>query len=186
MSAALAAEAMARAREVPRSRAGRPGRPGRTPRSTIPTLPLQQSLVSASPMSKLPAEIHHESSEPFSTSLPDNTEPFSSPPVRPPEGFSPHQSNSEPYSSPGDNAFPEPFSPREHTDSSDPFPRRRNNGTLEPFTPQKRNDAPDTPSSRRGNTHKRAEEPPRDPNGKILCRFSSCAGLVFERRCEWR
>jgi hypothetical protein len=42
-------------------------------------------------------------------------------------------------------------------------------------------------SSRRGHTHKRNEEPPRDDQGKMICRFqNSCQGLSFDRKCEWR
>ncbi|KAF2665194.1 hypothetical protein BT63DRAFT_443459 [Microthyrium microscopicum] len=44
----------------------------------------------------------------------------------------------------------------------------------DPFTP------------RRGHTHKRPEEPPRNDLGKITCRFqNTCAGLTFDRKCEW-
>jgi hypothetical protein len=46
---------------------------------------------------------------------------------------------------------------------------------IEPFSP------------RRGFTHKRNEEPPRNEGGKMICRFqATCAGLTFDRRCEWR
>jgi len=39
---------------------------------------------------------------------------------------------------------------------------------------------------RRGHTLKRAEEPPKNDEGKMTCRFqSTCAGLTFDRRCEW-
>jgi hypothetical protein len=42
-------------------------------------------------------------------------------------------------------------------------------------------------SVRRGHTHKRHEEPPRDDQGKMICRFqNSCGGVSFERKCEWR
>ncbi|KAE9969924.1 hypothetical protein EG328_006605 [Venturia inaequalis] len=41
-------------------------------------------------------------------------------------------------------------------------------------------------SPRRGYTHKRSEEPQRNDQGKMICKFqSSCAHLTFERRCEW-
>jgi hypothetical protein len=46
---------------------------------------------------------------------------------------------------------------------------------LDPFTP------------RRGHAHKRAEEPPRNDEGKFICRFqNTCGGQTFERKCEWR
>ena len=42
-------------------------------------------------------------------------------------------------------------------------------------------------SPRRGFTHKRSEEPQRNGLGKMICKFqSTCSGLTFERRCEWR
>lgn len=42
-------------------------------------------------------------------------------------------------------------------------------------------------SPRRGFTHKRLEDPPRNPQGKFLCKFqNTCANLTFDRRCEWR
>jgi hypothetical protein len=42
-------------------------------------------------------------------------------------------------------------------------------------------------SPRRGYTHKRNEDPPRNNQGKMICKFqSTCSGLVFDRRCEWR
>lgn len=35
--------------------------------------------------------------------------------------------------------------------------------------------------------HKRTEEPPRNPDGKMVCTFSAdCSSLTFERKCEWR
>ena len=189
MSAAISAatEAIARVREVPQSRVRKTARSSRGPRATMPT---HQPLASPSSISRMPPDnVHNGGSHPFSTPLQENTaEPFASPPDNDPaEAYSPHQSNnSEPFSSPGDNTFPEPFSPRDHTDSSEPFSRQRNNSTLVPFTPRRRNDTSEPLSSRRGNTHKRSEEPPRDSQGKIICSSSSCAGLIFERRCEWR
>lgn len=42
-------------------------------------------------------------------------------------------------------------------------------------------------SPRRGYTHKRSEEPQRNGQGKMICKFqNSCSHLSFERRCEWR
>jgi hypothetical protein len=46
---------------------------------------------------------------------------------------------------------------------------------IEPFAP------------RRGYTHKRAEEPPKNEQGKMTCKFqTTCAGVTFDRKCEWR
>ncbi|KAF2398576.1 hypothetical protein EJ06DRAFT_84282 [Trichodelitschia bisporula] len=42
-------------------------------------------------------------------------------------------------------------------------------------------------SPRRGYTHKRAEDPPKNENGKFVCKFTAtCGALTFDRRCEWR
>lgn len=41
-------------------------------------------------------------------------------------------------------------------------------------------------TSRRGHAHKRAEEPPRNADGKYICRFQDkCPEYTFERKCEW-
>jgi hypothetical protein len=46
---------------------------------------------------------------------------------------------------------------------------------VEPFAP------------RRGYTHKRAEEPPKNEQGKMTCKFqNTCPGITFDRKCEWR
>jgi hypothetical protein len=42
-------------------------------------------------------------------------------------------------------------------------------------------------ATRRGFTLKRNEDPPRDDSNKMICEHrSTCAGLTFERKCEWR
>lgn len=41
-------------------------------------------------------------------------------------------------------------------------------------------------SMRKNHSYKRAEEPSRNSEGKMTCRHSECAGLVFDRKCEWR
>lgn len=36
-------------------------------------------------------------------------------------------------------------------------------------------------------SHKRAVDPPKNALGKMICTFSSeCAGITFDRKCEWR
>jgi hypothetical protein len=41
-------------------------------------------------------------------------------------------------------------------------------------------------SPRRGYTHKRNEDPPRNAQGKMICKFpSTCPNITFDRRCEW-
>jgi hypothetical protein len=45
----------------------------------------------------------------------------------------------------------------------------------------------DSFTPRRGHAHKRAEEPPKNEEGKFICRFqNTCGGQTFERKCEWR
>jgi len=41
-------------------------------------------------------------------------------------------------------------------------------------------------SPRRNHAYKRAEEPPRNHDGKMVCKQPECAGLMFDRKCEWR
>jgi len=41
-------------------------------------------------------------------------------------------------------------------------------------------------SPRRGHAYKRAEDPPRNAQNKMVCKFKECANLTFERKCEWR
>jgi hypothetical protein len=42
-------------------------------------------------------------------------------------------------------------------------------------------------SLRRGHTHKRAEDPPKNEQGKMMCKFqTTCSGVTFDRKCEWR
>jgi hypothetical protein len=41
-------------------------------------------------------------------------------------------------------------------------------------------------SPRRGHAFKRAEDPPRNTQNKMICKFTECANLTFERKCEWR
>jgi hypothetical protein len=33
---------------------------------------------------------------------------------------------------------------------------------------------------------KRAEEPPRNHEAKIICKHQKCTGLTFDRKCEWK
>lgn len=41
-------------------------------------------------------------------------------------------------------------------------------------------------SLRKNNSHKRAEEPPRNNDAKMICKHSECSGITFDRKCEWR
>jgi hypothetical protein len=41
-------------------------------------------------------------------------------------------------------------------------------------------------SLRKNHSYKRAEEPPRNHEAKMICKHQECIGLIFERKCEWR
>ena len=41
-------------------------------------------------------------------------------------------------------------------------------------------------SLRKNHSYKRAEEPPRNHDAKMICKHAECAGLTFDRKCEWR
>jgi hypothetical protein len=47
-------------------------------------------------------------------------------------------------------------------------------------------DSNDDGSLRKNHSYKRAEEPPRNQDGKMACKYQECHGLVFDRKCEWR
>ncbi|UPX14821.1 uncharacterized protein EKO05_0005292 [Ascochyta rabiei] len=40
-------------------------------------------------------------------------------------------------------------------------------------------------SLRKNNAYKRAEEPPRNQEAKMVCKHQECSGLTFDRKCEW-
>lgn len=44
----------------------------------------------------------------------------------------------------------------------------------------------DLGEARKNYTFKRAEEPLKNPEGKMVCKYQECASLTFERKCEWR
>ncbi|KAF1846885.1 uncharacterized protein K460DRAFT_278146 [Cucurbitaria berberidis CBS 394.84] len=46
-------------------------------------------------------------------------------------------------------------------------------------------DGDDDGSLRKNHSYKRAEEPPRNKDGKMMCRHRECADLFFDRKCEW-
>ncbi|KAH4065921.1 hypothetical protein HBH69_094040 [Parastagonospora nodorum] len=46
-------------------------------------------------------------------------------------------------------------------------------------------DGEDDGSLRKNFSYKRAEEPPRNQEGKMTCRHHECAGVFFDRKCEW-
>ncbi|KAJ4984851.1 C2H2 transcription factor [Stagonosporopsis vannaccii] len=40
-------------------------------------------------------------------------------------------------------------------------------------------------SLRKNHSYKRAEEPPRNQEAKMICKHQECSGLTFDRKCEW-
>ncbi|KAJ4320094.1 hypothetical protein N0V94_003564 [Neodidymelliopsis sp. IMI 364377] len=40
-------------------------------------------------------------------------------------------------------------------------------------------------SLRKNHSYKRAEEPPRNVEAKMICKHQECTGLTFDRKCEW-
>ncbi|KAF1973777.1 hypothetical protein BU23DRAFT_463272 [Bimuria novae-zelandiae CBS 107.79] len=50
---------------------------------------------------------------------------------------------------------------------------------------QASSDNEDIGSPRRNHSYKRAEEPPRNHDGKMVCKHNECSGQTFDRKCEW-
>ncbi|KAE8846344.1 hypothetical protein HRS9139_00911 [Pyrenophora teres f. teres] len=46
-------------------------------------------------------------------------------------------------------------------------------------------DGDDDASLRKNHSFKRAEEPPRNEDGKMICKYQECHGTSFDRKCEW-
>jgi hypothetical protein len=46
-------------------------------------------------------------------------------------------------------------------------------------------DGDDDGSLRKNHSYKRAEEPPRNEDGKMVCKYQECHGTSFDRKCEW-
>jgi len=91
-------------------------------------------------------------------------------------------------------AFPYPRYPPAMTDTTNELDGPPT-AQMQPIGPKGASEEPESPvdidnsgfSPRRGFTHKRAEDPPRNGEGKMVCKFTNtCGGLIFERRCEWR
>ncbi|KAF2681623.1 hypothetical protein K458DRAFT_309074 [Lentithecium fluviatile CBS 122367] len=45
-------------------------------------------------------------------------------------------------------------------------------------------DGDDASSPRRNHAYKRAEEPPKNADGKMICKHQDCASLTFDRKCD--
>lgn len=64
----------------------------------------------------------------------------------------------------------------------DTSPRNHARRISEDLTSQ---DGDDDGSLRGKLNHKRAEEPPRNQQGKMICVHAECGGILFDRKCEW-
>ena len=47
-------------------------------------------------------------------------------------------------------------------------------------------DGDDDGSLRKNHSYKRAEEPPRNEDGKMVCKYQGRRGTSFDRKCDWR
>jgi hypothetical protein len=47
-------------------------------------------------------------------------------------------------------------------------------------------DHSDDESRQKNHSYKRAEEPPRNKDGKMVCKYQICRGTFFDQKCEWR
>lgn len=75
---------------------------------------------------------------------------------------------------------------------SEPEPRRMSNTSEQPSTVNASDDEEDNTSDppeftiRRGYTVKRSGDPPRNDDGKYICKLDDrCRSLTFDRKCEW-
>lgn len=77
-------------------------------------------------------------------------------------------------------ALPSPVGEHHRTTMSSP--RTHTRQLSEDFSSQDENDG----SLRKNHSYKRAEEPPRNHEAKMICKHQECSGLTFDRKCEWR
>lgn len=84
-----------------------------------------------------------------------------------------------PVSMSGD-ALPSPIGEQQRSMLSSPHVHTRQ--LSEDINSQDENDG----SLRKNYSYKRAEEPPRNHDAKMICKHQECLGLTFDRKCEWR
>ncbi|KAJ8107156.1 hypothetical protein OPT61_g9061 [Boeremia exigua] len=75
-------------------------------------------------------------------------------------------------------ALPSPVGDQHRTMSS---PHTHTRQLSEDISSQDEHDG----SLRKNHSYKRAEEPPRNHDAKMICKHAECAGLTFDRKCEW-
>ncbi|KAF2703475.1 hypothetical protein K504DRAFT_443825 [Pleomassaria siparia CBS 279.74] len=46
-------------------------------------------------------------------------------------------------------------------------------------------DGDEAGSPRRNHAYKRSEDPPRNHDGKMICKHKECGNITFDRKCEW-
>ncbi|KAH6642134.1 hypothetical protein C7974DRAFT_460388 [Boeremia exigua] len=76
-------------------------------------------------------------------------------------------------------ALPSPIGDQHRTTMSSPQTHTRQ--PSEEFSSQDEHDGP----LRKNHSYKRAEEPPRNDDAKMICKHQECSGLTFDRKCEW-
>ncbi|KAF1924212.1 uncharacterized protein M421DRAFT_73168 [Didymella exigua CBS 183.55] len=77
------------------------------------------------------------------------------------------------------NDLPSPVGEQHRTTMSSPNTHTRQYS--EDISSQDEHDG----SLRKNHSYKRAEEPPRNNEAKMICKRSECSGITFDRKCEW-
>lgn len=78
-------------------------------------------------------------------------------------------------------AIPSPIG-EQHRPTTMSSPRTHTRQLSEDISSQDEHDG----SLRKNHSYKRAEEPPRNHEAKMICKHQECLGLTFDRKCEWR
>lgn len=80
------------------------------------------------------------------------------------------------------DAMPSPVGEQHITSMSSPHMHRRHQSEDSSSQDEQEHDG----SLRKNHSYKRAEEPPRNLESKMICKHQECSGLTFDRKCEWR
>lgn len=78
-----------------------------------------------------------------------------------------------------DNSLPSPVTEQQNTTMSSPCTHTRQ--LSEDISSDRRDGPP-----QKNHSYKRAEEPPRNSESKMICKQLECSGITFDRKCEWR
>jgi hypothetical protein len=80
------------------------------------------------------------------------------------------------------DAMPSPVGEQHRTSMSSTHMHRRHRSEDSSSQDEQEHDG----SLRKNHSYKRAEEPPRNHESKMICKHQECSGLTFDRKCEWR